>query len=253
MLDQITPLILTYNEEANIARTLSALKWADQVFIIDSHSTDTTLAICNQFDNVTVIQHPFSSHSEQSNFALSQDIKTDWVLSLDADYVLSEALIRELRELTPARNVQGYRIQFDYLINGKALRGSLYPARTSLYRKKSAHYVQDGHAQRVVIDGEVGSLKAKILHDDRKSFSRWLGSQWNYAKLETEKLKHQSWSELSLPDKTRKIAISPLIVLPYTLIIKGLILNGVPGLIYTGQRFIAESALQFARLKSLFS
>jgi len=247
MLDQITPIILAYNEEDNLHRTLSALDWANQVIVIDSYSTDGTLKVCAQYPNVSVIQHPFSSHSEQSNFALSQVTITPWVLSLDADYVMTQQLQAELTALTP-NNIDGYQINFRYMVRGKVLKGSLYPPRTCLYRKAKAHYVQDGHTQRVVIDGKVDQLTNVLLHDDRKPYSRWFASQKNYAKLEAKKMVNTPWIKLSWPDRLRFIGLGPLVILPYTLFAKGVIINGIAGLEYTLQRFIAELCLIQARL-----
>lgn len=248
MLDQITPVILTYNEAANIRRSLVALSWARRVLVIDSFSTDQTLEICAEFDNVTVINRTFDNFANQCNFALAQDIPTDWVMSMDADYIVTDALRDELVYLVPGSEVKGYEIAFEYMVSGKPLRGSLYPPRTVLYRKNAANYVQDGHAHRVIIDGTVIPLIGKIRHDDRKPTTRWLRSQWSYAKQEAHKLRHQPWQELGLPDKLRKSGLAPLAVLPYTLIAKGLILDGWPGIVYSAQRFTAELCLQLARL-----
>jgi len=89
MLKQITPIILTFNEAPNIKRTLAALSWAERVLVIDSFSTDDTLEICASFDNVSVLQNHFENFAQQCNFALQQDIHTEWVLSMDADYIVT--------------------------------------------------------------------------------------------------------------------------------------------------------------------
>ena len=251
MLDQITPVILTYNEAANIARTLAALRWAGRVVVVDSFSDDETEQICAQFDNVEFIQRKFDQHAIQWNFAVEQNISTQWTLALDADHVLSNELINELHVLQVPEQTKAYWASFSYLINGKQLRQSLYPPVISLFRSGQGHYQQDGHTQRLLISGRVDQLSNKIMHDDRKSTDRWLRSQWNYAQQEVVKLQQQSWSQLSLADRTRKAGLAPFIVLPYTLLLKGLILNGWPGIVYTGQRFVAELCLQAARLKAL--
>lgn len=250
MLDQITPVILTYNEAANISRTLQALRWAKRIIVVDSFSDDQTEQLCTEFENVTFFQRPFDQHATQWNFAIEQEISSDWILALDADHVLSHALIKELEQLKPTKETNAYWASFSYLINGKPLRQSLYPPVISLFRRGKGQYQQDGHTQRLSIDGKVDQLKNKIMHDDRKSFERWLSSQKNYAQQEADKLKQQHWSSLSLPDRARKSGLAPLIVLPYTLFFKGLVLNGWPGVVYAGQRFIAESYLQIARIKA---
>ena len=86
----ITPLILTYNEEANIERTLSGLKWARQIVVLDSNSTDQTASIVERFDNVRFVRRQFDNHTAQWNFGLAE-IQTPWVLTLDAEAVLRDA------------------------------------------------------------------------------------------------------------------------------------------------------------------
>ncbi len=253
MLNQITPIIATYNEAPNIERTLAALTWANEVLVIDSFSNDETLEHCAKFDNVRVIQNEYLGPTEQSNFALQQDIQTPWVLSMDADYVVTPALQAEIATLDPNDDVQGFEISFEYLVNGRPLKGSLYPPRTALYRHGSAHYQRDGHTQRVVIDGLVLALTQKMQHDDRKSYSRWLASQRKYAAQEARKLASVKWRNLSWPDRLRYCGIAPLAVIPYTLVFKGLAFNGYAGLEYTWQRVVAEVYLQLARLKMKFN
>ena len=248
MLDQITPIISTYNEATNIERTLGALSWATEVLVIDSYSSDQTLEICAKFGNVRVIQNSYAGPTEQSNFALAQDIQSEWVLSMDADYVATPSLIKELDRLVPDDAVKGFEIGFEYLINGQPLNGSLYPPRVSLYRHKSAHYQRDGHTQRVAIDGVILTLEHRLQHDDRKPYSRWLASQRKYAAQEAEKLAGTDWQSLSWPDRLRYWGVAPLAVIPYTLIVKGLLLNSYAGLQYTWQRLVAEVYLQIARV-----
>jgi len=248
MLNNITPIILTYNEEPNLARTLSALDWAPEILVIDSYSNDATLNICESFANVKVIQNRFTTAADQCNFALGQTINTEWVLSMDADYIVTTDLREEISALVPNDDVKGFEVSFEYLINGSALKGSLYPPRTCLYRRSSANYYQDGHTQRVTIDGYVTPLKHRMQHDDRKPYKRWLASQKKYARLEADKLAHKNWRELSWPDRSRYWGIAPILVVPYTLFVKGLIINGWSGIEYTWQRFVAELVLQIARL-----
>lgn len=248
MLNQITPIILTFDEEPNLHRTLGALTWANEVIVVDSYSSDKSLEICTQYPNVRVVQHAFSSHAQQSNFALAQVSKTSWVLSMDADYIVTPELKEELTRLQTQENVNGYQISFRYAMRGKILNGSLYPPRTCLYRKDAAYYEQDGHTQRVRVKGEIGTVNAKLLHDDRKPYSRWFSSQKKYASQEAEKMSKTPWHELSWADRIRFVGLAPLIILPYTLFVKGLIRNGFAGLEYSFQRFIAELYLIRARL-----
>lgn len=241
--DQITPLILTYNEATNIRRTLGKLLWAQRIVVIDSGSTDGTVEILQGYPQVELIHRPFIDAASQCNFGLTQ-VASPWVLSLDADYELSDQLIREFSSLAPRDSVAGYRARFVYRIYGRPLRGSLYPPRTVLHRKDEASYRQAGHTQRVVLDGEVLPLDGVIYHDDRKPLARWLTSQQRYARDEAEYLLGCPPSELRRSDKIRLMGWpAPIAVFLHALFIKGCLFDGWPGWYYALQRIVAEAML----------
>src|SRR5215217_3615658 len=139
MLDQITPLILTYNEAPNIGRVLAGLSWAKDVVVVDSFSDDETVELATSFANVRVVQRVFDNHRNQWEFGLKDaGIATPWVLALDADYVVSSEVIAEMAELRPATETVGYQAKFVYCVNGKRLRSGIYPPVTVLYRRDAA-------------------------------------------------------------------------------------------------------------------
>jgi len=252
MLDLITPLILTYNEEPNLRRTLQRLAWAKSIVVMDSFSTDATLQIAAEFPNVRVLQRKFDTFAEQINYALDHaQLAGDWVLTLDADYVLSDELVAELATLAPPADVAGYRCAFRYCVQGAPLRASLYPPSVVLFRRQAGRYHNDGHAYRLTLaQGSVLPLNGRIDHDDRKPFSRWMASQVSYARQEAEKLSAASWSELPWQDRARKVPfLAPVLVLPYCLIVKRCALDGRAGLTYAAQRTIAECVLSFSLLR----
>src|SRR5215470_1090591 len=110
MLDQITPLILTYNEAPNIVRALTGLSWAKEIVVLDSFSDDETAAIAKSFANVRVVQRAFDNHRNQWEFGLKETgITTPWVLALDADYVVSSEVVAEIERLRPQAGTDGYR------------------------------------------------------------------------------------------------------------------------------------------------
>src|SRR5262245_52840373 len=100
MLEDVTPLIITYDEAPNIVRTLDRVTWAKRIVVIDSGSTDQTIEIVRSYPQAELIQRPFDDFANQCNFGIAQ-VKTPWVLSLDADYELSEEVVRELSDLQP--------------------------------------------------------------------------------------------------------------------------------------------------------
>lgn len=249
--DEIEPIILTYNEEQNIARALAAVAWAKRIVVVDSLSTDATAECASRFANVELVRRPFDNHTSQWNFAVQQ-AKTPWVLALDADYVCPDSLSEELRTLNP--QLTAYQARFTYCINGRPLRGTLYPPRAVLFRADQLRYRQDGHTQLLDFDGPLGALQSVIDHDDRKPLSRWLESQSKYADLEVEKLTSAPPGSLGWKDRLRKrILWAPPLTLFYCLFYKRLILDGWPGIYYSLQRTYAELLLSLklldARLK----
>lgn len=252
MLSEITPLLLTYNEAPNLRRTLARLAWAREILVVDSFSTDETLAILQSFPQVRVVQRKFDTHTQQWNFGL-EHTNTPWVLALDADYVVPTDFAQELENWQPGETVSAAFARFRYCIFGRPLRGTLYPPRAVLFRKDRCRYVQDGHTQQLQINGATTFLNSVIDHDDRKPFSHWLWAQDRYATLEAAKLAGTPAAELSWPDKLRrKIILAPGLVFFYTLLGKGLILDGWPGWYYVFQRTLAEIILSLKLMERKF-
>jgi glycosyltransferase involved in cell wall biosynthesis len=246
MHDQITPLLMTRDEEANLARTLGQLAWARDVVVVDSFSKDRTPEIARSFPNVRLFYREIDTIAEQWNFGMAQ-AQTPWVLALDADHVLTDAFIRELATLEPA--AAAYRARFIYAVRGKHLRASLYPPREVLLQKKHCRFWQDGHTQRVLVEGNVGQLRERIVHDDRKSFARFVERQRVYMRQEAVKLRTADPRTLNFASHLRRlIVVAPFAVLVHTLLVKRVILDGWPGLIYAWERFVAELMLSRALL-----
>jgi glycosyltransferase involved in cell wall biosynthesis len=246
----VTPLVLTRNEEPNLARCLGRLGWAKEVLVLDSLSTDGTCGIATGFPGVRLLERPFDSFAEQCNFGLTH-VRSEWVLSLDADYILSPQFVEGLKTLQPADDVAGFSASFRYCIQGQPLRATLYPPRTVLYRRVLARYENDGHAHRVRVNGQVKPLKGVIFHDDRKPFSHWLQSQDRYAKLEVDKLTRTPTSGLGLNDRVRNtIILGPPAALLYTLFVRGVVLDGWAGWYYAFQRALAETLLSLRLMEA---
>jgi hypothetical protein len=229
---------------------LENLVWAKEILVLDSFSTDETLEIVKSYRQVRVVQRKFDTFAGQCNFGLRQ-IQSAWVLSLDADYVLSDELNCALAELKPTPEVAGYRAAFTYCIHGRPLRASLYPPRTVLYRTNRAQYRDEGHGHRVQIDGLVLPLRGVIYHDDRKPLDRWLNEQLRYSAHETTHLMQTPLADLNMADRIRRgIIPAPVLVFFHTLFAKGLIFDGWPGWLYVIQRTLAELLLSLRLLEA---
>ena len=226
------------------------MNWASKIVVVDSFSDDETLTILQRYPQVRVLQRKFTSFADQCNYGLkSNEITTEWVLNLDADYVLTKELVNELLNLMPEDSIEGYRTQFIYCIHGRRIRSGIYPSATTLFRRRSAEFFPDGHAHRVRIYGIVLPLREAILHDDRKSLRRWLQSQGTYAEKEALKLRASSANSLNWTDRLRKLRIvTPLLMPFYCLVLRGGILDGWSGVYYAVQRTLAELLLSLELL-----
>lgn len=241
--DDTTPLLITFNEIQNIARTVGRLDWARRIVVIDSGSTDGTLEFLARDPRIEVHHRAFDSFAQQCNFGLAQ-VRTEWVLSLDADYELSDEFNTELGRLRPGAEDAGFRARFVYRIYGRPLRGTLYPPRTVLYRVRDARYENEGHGHRIKVAGNVSALDGVIFHDDRKPLARWLKSQLKYASIEAAHLLEAEPAALSFADRIRRQGwLAPFLVVAYVLIVKRTLFDGRAGWFYAFQRLSAEVLL----------
>ena len=248
MLENITPVLLTYNELSNIHRTLSRLAWAKDIVIVDSGSTDGTLDELAKFPTVRVFNRSFDNHASQWCFATgATHIKTDWILRLDADYQVTEDFVAEVASLTPSENVGGYSVRFAYAIFARRLLSSLYPPKTILLRRGSFSIWEKGHTEAWTVEGEVVKLKARIVHDDRKTTVSWLPAQQRYMERELQWMRGR---RQSIVDRLRlRPPLMPILVFLYCLFVKGLIVNGRAGVYYALQRLVTEAILSLMILE----
>jgi glycosyltransferase involved in cell wall biosynthesis len=248
-LSDITPVILTLNEEANLERTLASIAWATRIVIVDSGSTDRTREIAAADPRVRFHVRAFDTHASQWTFATGHpDINTTWILALDADYQTPKETAAEIDAEPDRHEVAGYRLSFRYAVLGKIIGSGIYPPVTCLFRKGRGAYVQDGHTQRLEVQGEVRPLKSRLIHDDQKSFARWAASQARYASLESAKLSEgngglKAWIRTHTPFAAFAIGL-------HCLVVRGGLFEGVPGWLYAMQRTAAEGLIAAAYLES---
>jgi glycosyltransferase involved in cell wall biosynthesis len=236
----ITPVILTYNEQENIERTLSALRWAPRIVLLDSGSTDQTEQIARSFPNVSWFHRPFDSHAAQWSYGIHQtQIDTDHVLVLDADMQPSPAFQSELQRFLSEGKFPGAWVPFEYRVLGKSLAGSIYPEQIRIFRRDKVRITQPGHTQVFEVDGPLYHFQAKIIHEDRKPLDRWLRNQIKYASLEAARIER----EPVFKDRIRLAGLSPFVWGVYSYLRGGGPLQHRVAMAYASERLIFEGIL----------
>jgi glycosyltransferase involved in cell wall biosynthesis len=251
----IVPLLITYNELPNIARTLAGLTWAERIVVVDSGSTDGTLEILASDARIQVAFRPFDTFADQCNYGLSLIGETaKWVLYLDADQIVTPEFIKEVEALHEAEEVAAYEAGFIYCVFGRPIRGSLYPPRPLLFRLGAGHFINKGHGHWIKVNGIVKSVRSKVLHDDRKKLGRWLKEQDGYMEIEKTKLLAAHWLDLDWADRARRMLfVAPWLFPIVYLVGRGGLLSGLPGLYYAIQRSLAEMILSLKLIEARLS
>ena len=164
----LSVIVIAKDEEASIARTLESVAFADEVVVVDSGSTDRTVAIARGLGAKVTINADWPGFGPQKNRAL--DLATgDWVLSLDADEWLTAELAEEIRRVVGANaaEVAAYRMPRRSSFCGRFLRHSgWWPDYVlRLFRRGRARFSDDVVHERVIADGKIGTLSLPIMHE----------------------------------------------------------------------------------------
>jgi len=250
----ISVLLITHNEERNIRKCLHSLRWAEGIFVVDSFSTDRTLEICGEFadGNVVVVQHPFQDYAAQRNWGLDNlPFDADWVFVLDADEVVPPALAAEMiaKVKHDAGRYVGYLGRDRHIFLGRSIRQASRNI-VRLFRREEGRYVRSVN-EKLVIDGKLRQLSNRVVHETRKGLADWVAKNNRYTTLEAveylrtrqkDRRKVSLRDILARPDR-RRVAMKSLFVrfpcrtllkFLYVYLWRGGILDGVPGLIYSG-------------------
>lgn len=273
----ITTIILTYNEEKNIAAAIESIKkLSKDIYVIDSFSTDNTVNIAQDL-GAKVITHPFVNQAQQFQYALDTiKFNTEWVLRLDADERISKAASIEIEEKlnTIDLSVNGIIVPFEVTFLGKKLRhGGIFPFKKMiLFRHKKAIMEQRNMDEHMVLrEGKVISLKSISEHEDYKDLSTWIDKHNKYSSREVLDYldAKNNLSKVIQLNKTAKMrrfmkykvyykmpmSLRAFLYFVYRYILMGGFLDGKPGFIFAvlqafWYRFLVDAKIYESKRKN---
>lgn len=230
--------IITLNEEANLARTLSSVSWAEEIIVVDSGSMDRTVEIARSF-GARVIEREWPGFAAQKNFAIAQ-CTGDWVLSLDADEELSPELQAQIRTLLPSNPpADAFYLRRRNLFLGRWIkRGGFYPdPKLRLFRRTAANFTSGPQfAERpvhesITFDGVAGELDFDIIHHAYPTLSTYIEHMDRYSSLGADLLVHKGRAGAALPNFLLNVFVVPQLTFQWNYFFRLGFLDGREGLL----------------------
>lgn len=188
---KLSVLLPTYNNESILRPTLESIKWADEILVVDSFSTDGTIALVKAY-RARVIQHEYINSAKQKNWAVSQCLH-EWVLQVDSDEILEDGAETEIRGAiaTAAREVHCFRFARKNHVLGKWVRyGGIYPDwEHRLFRRDLGRWFDREVHSNIRVTGEIMTLSSHILHYGMPNLSKQIKNLDRYTRYEADELK----------------------------------------------------------------
>ena len=202
---KISAAIIALNEERNVSRVIESLRCCDEILVVDSCSTDRTMEIAAKL-GARVVESPWRGYAGQKNFAAEQ-CENDWILSLDADESVSEALEAEIWQIKKnGAEYDAYTMpRLAQYLGSWILHSGWYPDRkVRLFDRRKAHWEGKFVHESVVVNGRIGHLESNILHFTCSSLSEHLKTMDRYTTLAAEQI----------IDEKRKVGLAQLLLDP---------------------------------------
>ncbi len=190
--EEVSAFVVCCNEEKNIRRCLESLKWCDEIIVVDSGSTDSTLTICAEY-GVKIFEREWNGHREQKQFALEQCSK-DWVVNIDADEEISMELRAKLLYLLSSKNIDtktnGFLVKrVVYFLDQWWDKGGWYPEyRLRFMRRSAARWSGIDPHERAEVEGKVRKIHESIYHFTYKDIKHQIQTLNAHSSLSAERL-----------------------------------------------------------------
>ena len=247
-MSEITVIIPARDEALHIARCVASARQLGRVIVIDSGSTDATREVAAAC-GAEVVEHAWEGHAAQKNWALDHlDLRTEWVLLLDADEYLLDETVAEVREAVTRAGVAGFELPRRYIFLGKELRHAWwYPDyQLRLFRREGARCEDVQVHEHMIVDGPAEQLRAPIMHENLKGLSAFVARHNRYSDLEAAEIARPasdrmrgsfmgSWAERRRALKDRvwfRMPMRPVVRFIWMYFVKRGFLDGRRGLLF---------------------
>ena len=224
----LSVVIITLNEETNLARTLPSVAWADEIVVLDSGSTDRTREVAESFGAKFFVE-PWKGFAAQKNSALAK-ANGDWILSLDADEEVEPALGQEIRDVLAANpSLAGFSIPRKNFFLGRWMKhGGFYPdPKLRLFRRGAATFEERLVHEDAKLSGPFARLQHNLLHDSYPTLESYIEHMNRYSSLGAEMAVAKRPGGFSLID----IVLRPKLTFLYNYLLRGGFLDGREGLL----------------------
>lgn len=206
MSQDITAVILTFNEDIHLRRCIESLQgFAKEIVVVDSFSNDSTQNISQEL-GARFYQNVWINYANQFQWALDNgDIKTDWILRIDADEYIEDGLKQEISQKlsSTAEDISGYYVRRKYVFLGKWIKhGAMYPIDVlRLWRRGTGRIEQRWMDEHIILEkGVADHLIGNIVDDNLNSVNWWVGKHNGYATREMLDLLNLKYRFLELDD-----------------------------------------------------
>lgn len=229
----ISVAMIARDEEANLPRTLAALRWVDEMIIVDSGSTDRTPEIAREHGAFHHFHRDFRGHAEQKNVAIER-CTGDWILLLDADEVVPPELAAEIERVLPCTEKKAFWIPRLNLFLTRWMRhGGLYPDRKLRLFRRGAAVVDEsiGPHGTPQYDGSKGTLQHHLLHYGYPDFAMYLEHMNEYSS-ETVRALSRRFTRRGEAFLLLGSFLSPAFSFLKNYVLGGGFLDGVEGLLF---------------------
>jgi glycosyltransferase involved in cell wall biosynthesis len=234
----VSVAIVTLNEEENLPRTLTSVRWADEIVVVDSGSTDRTVEIAHTL-GARVIERAWPGFAAQKNFAISQCTGT-WILSLDADEELTPELQTQIRTMLASDPpIDAYYLRRRNLFLGRWIKhGGFYPdSKLRLFRRSAANFALTPQFEErpvhetIAFDGAAGTLDFDLVHNAYPALSTYIEHMDRYSSLGADLLVAKGRISRSLPSFLLNIFVVPQIMFLWNYFFRLGFLDGREGLL----------------------